>query len=99
MWSRRHWHAPASTGTERDHARPRPQRISSTTSAHSDFTDARCIGVPLPGTSVKLVPADGAYEIRAKGPMVRLADPDDLNAAWSSSVGSPRTSSKPGSSL
>jgi feruloyl-CoA synthase len=40
------------------------------TSAHFDFTDARCIGVPLPGASVKLVPADGAYEIRAKGPMV-----------------------------
>jgi feruloyl-CoA synthase len=40
------------------------------TSAHFDFTDARCIGVPLPGTSVKLVPADGAYEVRAKGPMV-----------------------------
>jgi feruloyl-CoA synthase len=40
------------------------------TSAHFDFTDARCIGVPLPGTSIKLVPADGAYEIRANGPMV-----------------------------
>jgi feruloyl-CoA synthase len=40
------------------------------TSAHFDFTDARCIGVPLPGTSVKLVPGDGAYEIRANGPMV-----------------------------
>jgi feruloyl-CoA synthase len=40
------------------------------TSAHFDFADARCIGVPLPGTLVKLAPADGAYEIRAKGPMV-----------------------------
>ena len=40
------------------------------TSAHFDFTDARCIGVPLPGALVKLAPADGAYEIRAKGPMV-----------------------------
>jgi len=40
------------------------------TSAHFYFTDARCIGVPLPGASVKLVPAEGAYEIRAKGPMV-----------------------------
>ena len=40
------------------------------TSAHFDFTDARCIGVPLPGALVKLAPADGAYEVRAKGPMV-----------------------------
>jgi feruloyl-CoA synthase len=40
------------------------------TSAHMDFTDARCIGVPLPGAEVKLVPAEDAYEIRAKGPMV-----------------------------
>jgi feruloyl-CoA synthase len=40
------------------------------TSAHFDFADARCIGVPLPGTLVKLAPADGAFEIRAKGPMV-----------------------------
>jgi feruloyl-CoA synthase len=41
------------------------------TSAHFPFSDARCIGVPLPGTEVKLVPAaGGAYEIRARGPMV-----------------------------
>jgi len=40
------------------------------TSAHFDFTDARCIGVPLPGTEVKLVPAEGGYEIRVRGPMV-----------------------------
>jgi feruloyl-CoA synthase len=41
------------------------------TSAHYPFTDARCIGVPLPGTTVKLVPAeDGACEIRVKGPNV-----------------------------
>ncbi len=40
------------------------------TSAHFDFADARCIGVPLPGTQVKLVPAEGAYEIRVKGPIV-----------------------------
>jgi len=41
------------------------------TSAHFPFSDARCIGVPLPGAEVKLVPADGgAYEIRARGPMV-----------------------------
>jgi feruloyl-CoA synthase len=41
------------------------------TTAHFDYQDARCIGVPLPGTEVKLVPAEqGAYEIRARGPMV-----------------------------
>lgn len=41
------------------------------TSAHFPFSDARCIGVPLPGAEVKLVPTDGdAYEIRARGPMV-----------------------------
>jgi feruloyl-CoA synthase len=41
------------------------------TSAHFPFSDARCIGVPLPGTEVKLVPAEGdAHEIRARGPMV-----------------------------
>ncbi len=40
------------------------------TTAHMDYTDARCIGVPLPGTEVKLVPVEDAYEIRARGPMV-----------------------------
>jgi feruloyl-CoA synthase len=35
-----------------------------------DYSDARCIGVPLPGAEVKLVPAEDAYEIRARGPMV-----------------------------
>jgi feruloyl-CoA synthase len=41
------------------------------TSAHYPFDDARCIGVPLPGAEVKLVPAEeGAYEIRVRGPNV-----------------------------
>jgi feruloyl-CoA synthase len=41
------------------------------TTAHFRYEDARCIGVPLPGAQVKLVPAgEGAYEIRARGPMV-----------------------------
>jgi feruloyl-CoA synthase len=40
------------------------------TTAHFDFTDARCIGVPLPGAEVRLVPAEDAYEIRVRGPMV-----------------------------
>ena len=40
------------------------------TAAHYPYTDARCIGIPLPGTQIKLVPAEGAYEIRVKGPNV-----------------------------
>ena len=40
------------------------------TSAHFDYADARCVGVPLPGAEVKLVPAEDAYEIRVKGPNV-----------------------------
>jgi feruloyl-CoA synthase len=56
------------------------------TSAHYAFTDARCIGVPLPGAEVKLVPAeDGGYEIRVKGPNVTpgyLARPDLTEQAF-----------------
>jgi feruloyl-CoA synthase len=53
------------------------------TSAHFDFADARCIGVPLPGAEVKLVPVEGAYEIRVKGPMVTPGyyERPDLTAA------------------
>lgn len=53
------------------------------TSAHFSFSDARCIGVPLPGADVKLVPADGAYEIRVKGPMLTPGyfERPDLTAA------------------
>jgi feruloyl-CoA synthase len=40
------------------------------TSAHYEFADARCIGVPLPGAEVRLAPVEDAYEIRVKGPMV-----------------------------
>ena len=40
------------------------------TTANFSYTDARCIGAPLPGTQVKLVPADDAYEIRVRGPIV-----------------------------
>ena len=40
------------------------------TSAHYGYTDARCIGVPLPGAEVKLAAVEDAYEIRVKGPMV-----------------------------
>jgi len=56
------------------------------TSAHYPFTDARCIGVPLPGAEVKLVPAEeGAYEIRVRGPNVTpgyFARPDLTREAF-----------------
>ena len=38
------------------------------TMANFPYTDARCIGAPLPGTTVKLVPAGDSYEIRVAGP-------------------------------
>ena len=40
------------------------------TSANFPYTDARCIGAPLPGAVVKLVPVEDAYEIRVQGPNV-----------------------------
>ncbi|WP_248960967.1 feruloyl-CoA synthase [Sphaerisporangium perillae] len=41
------------------------------TTAHFDYTDARCIGVPLPGVTLKLVPADeDSYEIRVRGKLI-----------------------------
>ena len=40
------------------------------TSANFPFTDARCIGAPLPGALVKMAPAEDAYEIRVQGPNV-----------------------------
>ena len=56
------------------------------TSAHYPFTDARCIGVPLPGAEVKLVPAEeGAHEIRVRGPNVTpgyFARPDLTREAF-----------------
>ena len=58
------------------------------TSAHYDFADARCIGVPLPGAEVRLVPVEGAYEIRVKGPMVTpgyFGRPDLTAAAFDTS--------------
>jgi feruloyl-CoA synthase len=52
------------------------------TSAHFGYTDARCIGVPLPGVELKLVPAGaGTYEIRVRGPLITpgYAGRPDLN--------------------
>ena len=40
------------------------------TSANFPFSDARCIGAPLPGAVVKLAPVEDAYEIRVQGPNV-----------------------------
>ena len=40
------------------------------TSAHFEYDDPACIGVPLPGAEVRLVPAEDAHEIRVRGPMV-----------------------------
>jgi feruloyl-CoA synthase len=55
-------------------------------SAHYPFSDAQCVGVPLPGTEMKLVPAEGdAYEVRVKGPNVTpgyFARPDLTAAAF-----------------
>ena len=55
------------------------------TSAHYDFDDPACIGIPLPGAEVKLVPADDAYEIRVRGPHVTpgyFGRPDLTSAAF-----------------
>jgi feruloyl-CoA synthase len=55
------------------------------TSAHFEYTDSRCIGTPLPGAQIKLVPNADAYEIRVKGPMVTpgyFARPDLTDAAF-----------------
>jgi feruloyl-CoA synthase len=55
------------------------------TSAHYDFDDPACIGIPLPGAELKLVPADDAYEIRVRGPHVTpgyFGRPDLTSAAF-----------------
>jgi feruloyl-CoA synthase len=57
------------------------------TSAHYEFADARCIGVPLPGAQVKLAVTEDGYEIRVKGPMVTpgyFGQPDLTAAAFDS---------------
>src|SRR5262249_42973077 len=66
-------------------ARAAAERAPAVTAAHFEYADARCIGVPLPGAEVKLVPAEGAYEIRVKGPNVTpgyFARPDLSAAAF-----------------
>ena len=64
------------------------------TTAHFAYADARCIGVPLPGTQVKLAPAEGAYEVRpgstgvaVPGYNLKIVDDDRLAVP----VGTPGT--------
>ncbi len=38
--------------------------------ANFEYTDARCIGTPMPGIEAKLTPVEDAYEVRVKGPNV-----------------------------
>ncbi|MEI2775904.1 MAG: feruloyl-CoA synthase [Tetrasphaera sp.] len=56
------------------------------TTAHFPFTDSRCIGVPLPGTELLLVPCDeDAYEARVRGSIVTpgyLRRPDATTEAF-----------------
>ena len=64
------------------------------TTAHFAYADARCIGVPLPGTQVKFAPAEGAYEVRpgstgvaVPGYDLKIVDEDGLEVP----VGTPGT--------
>lgn len=56
------------------------------TTAHFGYADGRCIGNPLPGVTLKLVPDDpGVYEIRVRGVAVTpgyLSRPDLATAAF-----------------
>jgi feruloyl-CoA synthase len=55
------------------------------TSAHFPSGRSDCIGVPLPGVEVKLVPEGGKYEIRVRGPNVTpgyYGRPDLTQAAF-----------------
>jgi len=56
------------------------------TTAHFGYADGRCIGNPLPGVTLKLVPADpDVYEIRVRGVAVTpgyLSRPDLAGAAF-----------------
>lgn len=62
------------------------------TSAHFPLEGAGTIGVPLPGTEIKLVPVDGRLELRVRGPNVapgyltRPMGPSGLGASIEQSV-------------
>jgi feruloyl-CoA synthase len=47
------------------------------TTAHVDPAPCGCIGVPLPGTTLKLAPVEGRLEIRVAGPNVTPVYHDD----------------------
>ena len=52
------------------------------TSAHFDIERSDCLGVPLPGVEIRLVPVDTRYEARIRGPHVTpgYLGRDDLTA-------------------
>jgi len=55
------------------------------TTAHMPDPPTGCIGVPLPGAELKLVPVEGKTEIRVRGPMVfpgYLDEPEANDAAF-----------------
>ena len=55
------------------------------TSAHYDPSPSGCIGVPIPGDTLKLVPSGGKLEIRVKGPNITpgyLGRPEETAAAF-----------------
>jgi feruloyl-CoA synthase len=55
------------------------------TTAHMPDPPTGCIGVPLPGAELRLVPVDGKTEIRVRGPMVfpgYLDEPEASAAAF-----------------
>jgi feruloyl-CoA synthase len=57
------------------------------TSAHYDPSPSGCIGVPVPGDELKLVPNGGKLEIRVKGPNITpgyFGNPDATTAAFDS---------------
>ena len=55
------------------------------TSAHYDPSPSGCIGVPIPGDTLKLVPSGGKLEIRVSGPNITpgyLGRPEETAAAF-----------------
>jgi feruloyl-CoA synthase len=55
------------------------------TTAHFAWARCGCIGVPLPGTEIKLAPADGKLELRVRGPNITpgyLGNPEATAAAF-----------------
>jgi feruloyl-CoA synthase len=53
------------------------ETASGATTAHFASARCGCIGVPLPGVTLKLAPQDGKLEIRVAGPNVTPGYHDD----------------------